>query len=317
MGRLIYGTAWKKEETDRLVYCALEEGFRTISTAAQPKNYDEGLVARGVQKAIDAGVVSRRDVSIQTTFTPAHSQAIKKLAKTTLTASHPGWPCPQETSIPGDCPYDPATSLAEQVRSSVDSSLKRFALASDSPEDVYIDAVILHTPYPTREHTETVWTALSTYVPDRVRRLGISNVDDEELQHLLDFCRGNPAVATPPSIVQNRFRGYRRDDNFDAAVRQLCRDNDIEYQAFGVLREQALLQDEQSVGAVADMAFGSREASLYALVMALQDDMAVLDGTSDPCTMRADIDDVRRIERCANSPEWKKALESFKKGIHH
>lgn len=237
--------------------------------------------------------------------------------KTTRTGAHPGWPCLQRTSIPSDCPYDPATSLAEQVDSSVASSLKIFAFTSSSPGRAYIDAVILHAPYPAREHTEAVWTALSAYVPDRVCRLGISNVDDEELQHLLDFCRDNPAVAAPPSIVQNRFRGYRRDDNFDAAVRQLCRENGIEYQAFGVLRERALLQDEQSVGAVADMAFASREASLYALVMALQDDMAVLDGTSDPCTMRADIDDVRRIESCAKSPEWRRALESFKEGIHH
>lgn len=70
MGRLIYGTAWKKEETGMLVYRALEEGFRTISTAAQPKNYEEDLVAQGVQRAIDAGVVSRRDVSVRSPLLP-------------------------------------------------------------------------------------------------------------------------------------------------------------------------------------------------------------------------------------------------------
>lgn len=239
-----------------------------------------------------------------------------RTTRTTRTAAHPGWPYPQRTSTPRDCPYDPATSLAEQVNSSVATSLRNFAVVSSSPRDVYIDAVILHAPYPAREHTEAVWTALSAYVPDHIRRLGISNVDDEELQHLLDFCRANPATAAAPAIVQNRFRGCRRDDNFDAAVRQICRENGIEYQAFGVLRETALLQDEQSVGAVADLAFVSREASLYALVMALQDDMAVLDGTSDPRTMGADMDGMQRIGECADSPEWKRALESFKKGIH-
>lgn len=236
--------------------------------------------------------------------------------KTARTGAHPGWPCPQRTSTPSDCPYDPATSLAEQVHISVASSLGNFAILSSSPGDVCIDAVILHAPYPAREHTEEAWTALSAYVPHLVGRLGISNVDDEELQHLLDFCRDNPA-AVPPAIVQNRFRGYGRDDDFDAAVRQMCKENGIEYQAFGVLRETALLQDQQSVGAVADMAFASHEASLYALVMALQDDMAVLDGTSDPRTMWADINDMRRIGLCSESPEWKRALESFKEGIHH
>lgn len=65
MGRLIYGTAWKKEETDRLVYCALKEGFRALSTAAQPLNYEEKLVALGVRRAIDNRVVSRRDVFVR------------------------------------------------------------------------------------------------------------------------------------------------------------------------------------------------------------------------------------------------------------
>lgn len=68
MGKLIYGTAWKKEETDVLVCRALKEGFRAISTAAQPKNYEEALVAMGVQQAIDTGVVSRRDVCVRSSL---------------------------------------------------------------------------------------------------------------------------------------------------------------------------------------------------------------------------------------------------------
>lgn len=315
MGRLIYGTAWKKEQTDKLVYCALKEGFRAVSTASQPSNYEEALVALGVRRAIDADVVSRRDVSIQTTFTPAHDQAIKKVVKTNRTgAHHQGWPCPPRASTPSDCPYDPATSLAEQVRSSLATSLKHFTFTPSSPDDVYLDAVILHTPYPNRKHTEEVWTALSAYVPRRVRRLGISNVTDEELQHLIDFCRANPAAAARPTIVQNRFRDSDK-DAFNSTVRQMCRENGIEYQAFGVLRTKALLQDQQSVGAVVGLANVSREAALYALVMALQDDMAVLDGTSDPQTMVADINDVRMITGYVDSPEWKRALDSFKGGV--
>lgn len=272
--------------------------------------------------AVLTRAISDSSSQIQTTFTPAHDQAIKKLVRSNRTGAHPGWPCPptQRTTIPGDCPYDPATSLAEQVRSSVASSLSNFTFMPSSPEEAYLDAVILHTPYPAREHTEAVWAALSAYVPHSIRRLGISNVNDEELQQLLEFCRANPTVTVWPAIVQNRFRdGSGRDgdddDAFDAAVRNNCRKNGIEYQAFGVLREKRLLQDQQSVGAVADLAFVSREASLYALVMALQDDMAVLDGTSDPRTMGADIDDVRKIKGYAERQEWKMALKNFKEGI--
>ena len=35
---MIYGTAWKKENTTTLVYEALMEGFRAIDTACQPKH---------------------------------------------------------------------------------------------------------------------------------------------------------------------------------------------------------------------------------------------------------------------------------------
>lgn len=263
--------------------------------------------------AVLTRAVSDNSSQIQTTFTPAHDQAIKKVVKTNRTgAHHQGWPCAPRASTPSDCPYDPATSLAEQVRSSLALSLKHFNFTPSSP--VYLDAVILHTPYPNRKHTEEVWTALSAYVPHRVRRLGISNVTDDELQHLLDFCSANPAAAARPTIVQNQFRDSDK-DAFDSTVRQVCRENGIEYQAFGVLRAKTLLQDQQSVGAVVGLANVSREAALYALVMALQDDMAVLDGTSDPQTMAADMNDVRTITGYDDSPEWNRALDSFKGGV--
>ena len=39
MPRLIYGTAWKKEATKKLVIQAILNGFRGIDTACQPKHY--------------------------------------------------------------------------------------------------------------------------------------------------------------------------------------------------------------------------------------------------------------------------------------
>ena len=38
--RIIYGTAWKKEQTAVLVEQAIEQGFRAIDTACQPKHYN-------------------------------------------------------------------------------------------------------------------------------------------------------------------------------------------------------------------------------------------------------------------------------------
>lgn len=62
--RLIYGTAWKAENTADLVYKALKNGFRGIDTAAQPKHYNEGGVGQGVQRAIIDGIVKRKDLFV-------------------------------------------------------------------------------------------------------------------------------------------------------------------------------------------------------------------------------------------------------------
>ena len=37
--RILYGTAWKKDDTESLVRTAILQGFRGIDTACQPKHY--------------------------------------------------------------------------------------------------------------------------------------------------------------------------------------------------------------------------------------------------------------------------------------
>ncbi len=41
MPPIMYGTAWKKEQTEELVVEAVKQGFRGIDTACQPKHYYE------------------------------------------------------------------------------------------------------------------------------------------------------------------------------------------------------------------------------------------------------------------------------------
>ena len=45
---ILYGTAWKQDETERLVKRAIETGFRAIDTACQPKHYNEAGVGAGI-----------------------------------------------------------------------------------------------------------------------------------------------------------------------------------------------------------------------------------------------------------------------------
>ena len=66
--KLVYGTAWKKEQTADLVYKALKNGFRGVDTAAQPKHYNEIGVGEGVRKAISDGIIKREDLFVRSLF---------------------------------------------------------------------------------------------------------------------------------------------------------------------------------------------------------------------------------------------------------
>lgn len=61
---LIYGTAWKGDQTADLVYLALKSGFRAIATAAQPKHYREELVGEGIRRAVSDGIVTRENIFV-------------------------------------------------------------------------------------------------------------------------------------------------------------------------------------------------------------------------------------------------------------
>ena len=60
----IYGTAWKKDQTRRLVKEALVAGFRKVDTAAQPRHYQENLVGGALREAYKEGIVKREDLYV-------------------------------------------------------------------------------------------------------------------------------------------------------------------------------------------------------------------------------------------------------------
>jgi diketogulonate reductase-like aldo/keto reductase len=60
----IYGTAWKKDQTKRLVKEALVAGYRRVDTAAQPRHYQEHLVGEALREAYLEGIVKRQDLHV-------------------------------------------------------------------------------------------------------------------------------------------------------------------------------------------------------------------------------------------------------------
>jgi diketogulonate reductase-like aldo/keto reductase len=193
---IIYGTAWKKADTERLVATAIRLGFRGIDTAGQPKHYNEAGVGAGVAACLNAGL-TRGDLFLQTKFTPISGQDPKQI------------------------PYDPGAPLAEQVAQSFAASLRN--LQTD-----YLDSLLLHSPMDKAQLTMSAWQAMESLVDTgAVRQLGISNCYRlGQLEALYSSARVKPAV------VQNRFYA---ESSYDRGIRAFCGTRRIGYQSFWTL----------------------------------------------------------------------------------
>jgi diketogulonate reductase-like aldo/keto reductase len=178
--RIIYGTAWKKAATEKLVSLAIQNGLRGIDTACQPKHYDEAGVGAGVAASASKGL-ARSDLYLQTKFTSLSGQD------------------------PDRIPYDPKARLPDQVAQSIATSLKN--LQTD-----YLDCVLLHSPMPTMALTLSVWSTLESFVDSgQIRQLGISNC--YRLEDLEGLYR---AARIKPAVLQNRFYA---DTHYDREIR--------------------------------------------------------------------------------------------------
>ncbi|HEX4049704.1 MAG TPA: aldo/keto reductase [Steroidobacteraceae bacterium] len=202
---MLYGTAWKKNETEQLVALALQEGFRGVDTACQPRHYDEVGVGAGIAAALGQNL-RRADVYVQTKFTAVSGQD------------------------PARIPYDPSAPISEQVVQSFGASLRN--LRTD-----YLDGLILHSPFANSEHTLQAWRAMESLVESgSVRQLGISNC--YQLHQLRELCR---AARIRPAVLQNRFYA---DTGYDVKLRAYCADEGIVYQSFWTLSANPqILQD--------------------------------------------------------------------------
>ena len=212
--KLIYGTAWKKTDTQRLVELAVRTGFRGIDTACQPKHYDEAAVGAAVTACMKSGL-TRGDLYLQTKFTPVSGQD------------------------PRQVPYDPRASLAEQVAQS-------FAASRRNLQTDYLDCLILHSPLPAPQQTLEVWHAFESLVDaGGARQLGISNCyTPRDLERLCHDSRIKPAV------VQNRFYA---ETGYDRAIRAICARQRIVYQSFWTLSANPHILAHATVGALASI----------------------------------------------------------------
>ncbi len=193
---LIYGTAWKKSQTEALVIAAVTAGFRGIDTACQPKHYNEAQVGSALTKLLSNGF-QREEIFLQTKFTPLDGQDPERI------------------------PYDPQATLDQQVAQS-------FAVSQQNLNTDYVDSLVLHSPLSNYQDLLSVWRSLEAIAQHGgAKQLGISNCYQLSLLQQL-----YQEAQIKPAVVQNRFYA---DTGYDVDIRQWCSTQGIIYQSFWTL----------------------------------------------------------------------------------
>jgi diketogulonate reductase-like aldo/keto reductase len=267
--RLLYGTAWKEEQTRRLTELALRQGFRGIDTANQRRHYDEAAVGEAIAGAVASGLVHREELFLQSKYTFRRGQDHR-------------------------LPYDPDAPVRSQVEQSFASSLEHLGTA-------VIDSYLLHGPSQRAGLAAADWEAWrameAIHQGGRARLLGVSNFSLEQLQRLCEEAR------VWPFFVQNRCHAAL---GWDCKVREFCAAGGLAYQGFSLLtaNREALARPELARVARRH----GRTVAQVVFRFALEVGMVVLTGTTDAGHMREDLDvfdfrlepgEVERIEALA------------------
>jgi diketogulonate reductase-like aldo/keto reductase len=229
----------------------LRHGFRAIDTANQRRHYHEAAVGRAIAAAISSGLLARADLFLQTKFT-----------------FRPG----QDHRLP----YDPAAPVAVQVEQSFASSLQHLGTGA-------IDSYLLHGPTGRAGVAAADWEAWrameALHDSGRVRWLGVSNVNLDQLQRL---CHG---ARVRPRFVQNRCYAVR---GWDRRIRQFCAANGLVYQGFSLLTANRAVLGRPELARIAER--HGRTVSQIVFRFALDAGMMPLTGTTSADHMRADVD---------------------------
>lgn len=256
----MYGTAWKKDQTTRLVELAVHSGFTAIDTANQLIHYQEALVGEALLLLAEAGI-KRESLFLQTKFTSVAGQDHR-------------------------IPYDPSADLPTQVQQSCESSLQH--LHTD-----YLDSYVLHGPYSRWGLSQAdwdVWGAIEAfYHAGKTKMIGISNVQADQLRELCE------KASIKPMVVQNRCYASM---GWDKDVRSICQAQGIIYQGFSLLTANQDVLRDPAVWDIAKRVGANPMQIIFRF--ALQIGMLPLTGTTDESHMKQDLAVLTQFELSQN-----------------
>lgn len=169
-------------------------------------------------------------------------------------------------------PFNPHQNIEGQITESVRQSLEHLQVD-------YLDSLLLHVPFENDSDNLVAWKVLETFVPHKIRSLGVSNFKLPQLEELY----ANATVK--PVIVQNRFY---KETGFDIDLREFCAERGITYQAYWMLRHNPEILGSDLLKSVAVKLDVEKELAFYVLILGLGGTQ-VLDGTTNPERMAEDL----------------------------
>jgi hypothetical protein len=200
-----------------------------------------------------------------------------------------------------NCPYPLTAPLATQIHTSVASSLHNLRHQEDGPSSSYLDSLLLHSPLPSFAETLEAWEILSSYVPTKIRCLGISNISFSTLKRLYE------EVDVKPSFVHVRFYPETRYEN---EMRSFCKEKGIAFQAYRVLKGNRQLLESEVIGKVSEEVGISKECTLLIAVSGLG--VSVLNGPKSVLHMKEDVKGWRKwgvwMKGEGNKGRWEKYM---------
>ncbi|SNX86770.1 uncharacterized protein MEPE_05479 [Melanopsichium pennsylvanicum] len=324
MPKLLYGTAWKTDYTSDLVILALTHGFRGIDTAGQRKHYREDHVGQALHAAQTEMNLDRRDIWLQTKFTPRSGQdwthpelipfsyddavevQVRKSVAASLRNLHP-W-----------LTFEPFDKVAQKIEQNFKNCKNEEFDAGveygDKVGEAYIDSYVLHSPLTTLERTLKVWKTMETFVHlGLVRQIGISNVYDPNI-----FQAISRTTTITPSIVQNRWHYTTGHDvALLSLLSPILSPNDygekvdsrqgVVYQPFWSLTGNPNLLSSVEVQDISIQKCWTPQQTVYAFLAAGMGlpglKVTVLSGTNDERHM---VEAVTAVEEACKEGTWKK-----------
>jgi len=198
------------------------------------------------------------------------------------------------------------TPLSDKIHTSVTTSLRNLSVA-DGPQftqNRYIDCLLLHLSDQADQEMLDAWGILETFVPERIRHLGITNMSLPMLELLYN------SSMIKPAVVQNRFPMARKDE---IALRNFCADRGIMYQTYPRITKKGTFLQCKPVMALAQAAAVPQTRALTSLVLSLPN-VAVLNSAWKRIRMREEVEFLAKVEQWADehNSEWERLKQEFK-----